>query len=140
MILEWPAVENADTYTITIAKNGEIICTLIFDDKGQLISIAFAAPSRDSNGRNVPMAEQAEKGWRYEVKGLEAGAEYIYTITAKKEDESILFTQSIDFTMPAPQGLNDVESGVKAHKFLRNGQIFILRGNKTYTLTGAELK
>ena len=140
VVLEWPAVENADTYTITIAKNGEIICSLIFDDEGHLISIAFAAPSRDSNGRNIPAAEQAAKGWRYEVKGLEAGAEYTYTITAKKEDESVLFTQSIDFTMPAPQGLNDINADTKAQKIIRNDQIFILRANKTYTVTGAEVR
>ena len=140
VILEWPAVDGAATYAITIFKNGELVCSLTFDAEGHLISVAFSAPSRDNNGRNVPMAEQAAKGWRYEVKGLEAGAEYTYTITAKKEDESVLFTQSIDFTMPAPQGLNDVESGVKAHKLLREGQLFILRGDKTYTLQGQEVK
>ena len=40
------------------------------------------------------------------------------------------------------EGIGDVNSSVKHNidKILRNGQIFILRGNKTYTLTGQEVK
>ena len=43
--------------------------------------------------------------------------------------------QGIDNT-PFPSG----EGRGEARKFLRDGQIFILRGDKTYTLTGAEVK
>ena len=139
VILEWPAVENADTYTITIAKNGEIICTLVFDDEGRLISIAFGAPARGDNGRNVPAAEKAAKGWRYEVKGLEPDTEYAYTVMAK-QNETVLFSETLDFTMPAPQGIDDVESGVKVPKLLRDNQVLILRGEKIYTVTGQEIK
>ncbi|MBQ5379486.1 MAG: hypothetical protein IIU10_04670, partial [Paludibacteraceae bacterium] len=40
------------------------------------------------------------------------------------------------------EGIDDVNSSVKhnTNKLLRNGQILILRGNKTYTLTGQEVK
>ncbi len=39
----------------------------------------------------------------------------------------------------APQGVEEVPSDqVQSTKFLRNGQIFILRGEKEYTLTGQE--
>lgn len=41
----------------------------------------------------------------------------------------------------APQGIDDVQSDkVQSTKIFRDGQIFILRGDKTYTLTGQELK
>ena len=40
-----------------------------------------------------------------------------------------------------PQGVENAQSNqVQSTKILRNGQIFILRGDKTYTLTGAEVK
>ncbi|MCR5532281.1 MAG: leucine-rich repeat domain-containing protein [Paludibacteraceae bacterium] len=139
VILEWPAVENADTYTITIAKNGEIICTLVFDDEGRLISIAFGAPARDGIGRNVPAAEKAAKGWRYEVKGLEPDTEYAYTVMAK-QNETVLYSETIDFTMPAPQGIDDINAATKSQKIVRDNQVLILRGDKTYTLTGQEVK
>ena len=39
------------------------------------------------------------------------------------------------------QGVDEVQSDqVQSTKFLRNGQIFILRGEKEYTLTGQEVK
>jgi hypothetical protein len=49
-----------------------------------------------------------------------------------------------DFTNILPisqQGLEDVQvNNVQSTKFLRDGQIFILRGDKTYTLQGQEVK
>ena len=43
-----------------------------------------------------------------------------------------------------PQGIEDVQGdnvqATKAHKILRNGQIFILRGEKIYTITGQKMK
>lgn len=40
----------------------------------------------------------------------------------------------------APQGIDDVESGVNAQKIVRDNQVLILRGEKTYTVTGQEVK
>ena len=37
------------------------------------------------------------------------------------------------------QGIEDIDASVHAVKFLQNGQIFILRGEKIYTVTGQEL-
>lgn len=38
-----------------------------------------------------------------------------------------------------PLGLEDVNTSTTIHKLLHNGQILILRGDKTYTLTGQEI-
>ena len=40
----------------------------------------------------------------------------------------------------AVTGVEEVESQIHRAKILRDGQIFILRGDKTYTITGAEVK
>lgn len=40
----------------------------------------------------------------------------------------------------SPEGVDEIRVEKSATKLLRNGQIFILRGNKTYTLTGQEVK
>ena len=143
--LEWPAVEGADTYTIAIYKNDELICTLVFDAEGRLISIRFAAPARGGNGRNIPVAEQATNGWRYVVNGLEGNATYTYSVVAKDENGNVLLSESIDFTMPVPLSVDNIDSsslqgGDRGRLILRNGQIFILRGDKTYTLQGQEVK
>ena len=141
VIIAWPAVEGATIYTIEIAKNGEVICTLVFNENGQLLAIRFAAPARNKDGRNVVAATQAGKGWTYTVTGMEAGATYTYSVTAKDDSDTKLFEQSVQFTMPASQGIDDMPANINgAQKFIRNGQIFILRGDKTYTLTGQEVK
>ena len=49
----------------------------------------------------------------------------------------------LDAVLGAPQGIDQLPlQGVEgqARKILRNGQIFILRGDKTYTLTGMEVR
>ena len=137
--LTWPAVNGADTYTIEIKKNGVSVCTLVFNANGQLISINFAAPARDGKGRNVPAAEQSANGWTYIVTGLEGNTSYTYSVTAKDVNGNVLLKQSVDFSTGVAQGIEDVLSDqVQCTKVIREGQIFILRGDKTYTLTGQE--
>ena len=137
--LTWPAVNGADTYTIEIKKNGVSVCTLVFNAHGQLISINFAAPARDGKGRNVPLAEQSANGWTYVVTGLEGNTSYTYSVTAKDVNGNVLLKQSVDFSTGVAQGIEDVLSDqVQCTKVMRNGQVFILRGDKTYTFTGQE--
>ena len=137
--LTWPAVNGADTYTIEIKKNGVLVCTLVFNANGQLISINFAAPARDGKGRNVPAAEHSANGWTYIVTGLEGNTSYTYSVTAKDVNGNVLLKQSVDFSTGVAQGIEDVLSDqVQCTKVMRNGQVFILRGDKTYTLTGQE--
>ena len=141
VILEWPAVTGADTYTITITKNGVVICTIKFDADGRFISISSATPARASNGRNVPAAEQIVKGWRYELKGLEENTQYTYNVTAKNGNV-VLSSTTINFTTTVERGIEEVSSSIQSdiQKIVRNGQVFILRGDRTYTLTGQEVK
>ena len=51
----------------------------------------------------------------------------------------------LDAVLGAPQDIENTpfpsgEGWGEARKLLRDGQILILRGNKTYTLTGAEVR
>ena len=69
--VSWPIVEDADTYDLTIYNETEDeIETYSFNAQGQLISIVFNAP-----GRNTPQQTQAA-GFSFTVTGLEEGISY----------------------------------------------------------------
>ena len=140
----WPTSENAATYTIEITKDGEVFCTLIFNGNGQLTGIAFA-PGRNGN-RHAPAAKMTANGMQFTVTGLNSATHYALTLQAKDDQDAVLASYSSEFTTtgtataidntPFPSG----EGRGEASKLLRNGQIFILRGDKTYRLQGQEVK
>ena len=138
--IAWPKVDNAYTYELVIKDhNGNIVCTLIFNSDGQLTSIAFNAPARN----NAPQQTQVA-GLAFTVTGLECGETYSYTLAAKDSNGNVLNTETGSFTTQAPLGFDEVPSNQvqspEAIKLLRDGQVLILRGDKTYTLQGQEVK
>ena len=141
----WPTNDNAATYTIQITKDGEVFCTLIFNANGQLTGIAFA-PSRDGQA-HAPQAIMTANGMQFTVTGLDSGTHYALTLQAKDSQETVLASYSSEFTTTgqnAPKGLDEISSslqgGDRGRLIYHDGQIFILRGEKVYTLTGQEIK
>ena len=63
-------------------------------------------------------------------------------MTAKGNNGNVLKTESGSFTTTGDaQGLEDVQgNNVQCTKIVHNGQIYLLRGEKVYTLTGQEVK
>ena len=134
----WPVVSGAATYELVIKdKDGNVICTLIFNMNGQLTQIAFGAPARDK----APQQTQST-GFAFTVTGLESGTGYDLTITSKDNNGSTLNTKTVSFTTTGePQALESVSAMYgESTKILRDGQILILRGDKIYTVTGQEVK
>ncbi len=140
--LTWPTNDNAASYTIQITKDGVLFCTLVFNANGQLTGIAFA-PSRDGQA-HAPQAIMTANGLQFTVTGLNSGTQYGYSVTAKDSNDQPVATYSGEFTTTGgsvPTDIDEVQSDqVPCTKVLRNGQIFILRGEKEYTLTGQEVK
>lgn len=161
----WPAVENAYTYELVIRdSSGNVVCTLVFDSKGYVISLTFKNPERkngSSDSQNV--------GFMFTINGLDESSTYTYTLTAKNDKDEVLNTESGSFTTASEseekpngdnhgngnsggsggsggsskpdQGLDEVQSNkVQSTKILRDGVMFIERDGKTYTVTGQEVK
>ena len=138
--ISWPTVSDANTYEVEITKDGEVSCVLTFNANGQLGGIAFT-PGR--NGANYTQQAQTT-GFKFTVTGLTSGTQYGYVVTSKNVEGTIIDTKSGTFTttgertMDIDQITNDLSP--TTYKILRNGQILILRGDKTYTITGQEVK
>ena len=139
--IEWRAADNAIAYIIEIRRNEELVCTMTFNAEGIILSATYAAPARDKAGNKVLAAVQTASGWKYTVDGLDANSEYTYTVTAKDSEDGVVYTKTGSFTTQASTGIDNVQSGkVQGTKVFIDGQIFILRGDKTYTITGTEVK
>ena len=136
----WPAVEGAATYELIIKdKEGNAICTLIFNANGQLTSIAFHAPSL------TPQQTQAT-GFSFTVTGLESGTNYDLTMTSKDNNGTTLQTQEISFTTTVDgetiEAIDQIsqQPNANSQKLIKDGQLFIFRGEKVYTLQGQEVR
>lgn len=78
---------------------------------------------------------------QFTVTGLNAATNYAYSITAKAEEGDVIASYSGTFdTSGAPQGMDELNANSQAIKLLLNGQILILRGDKTYTIHGTAIK
>ena len=139
----WPTEEDADTYTIMIEQDGEVVCTLIFNSEGQLLNIAFA-PGRDGN-HPVQYAESVAngKGFRFTVTGLEEGTDYTYDIIVKDSSNKTINSYSGKFTTEPYSAVDNTysqSSNTNCQKLFRNGQLIILRDGVEYNAMGAEIR
>ena len=134
----WPKVNNAYTSELIIRDTTDnVIDSLIFNAEGRLLSSTNNMPSKDNSLQQSQLA-----GFEYTINNLRGGTTYRCTITAKNEEGAPLYIKTITFTTTSePQA---IESASAIHgestKILRDGQILILRGDKTYTVTGQEVK
>ena len=135
--ITWPTEGNADTYTIVIKKDGEVVCTLTFNADGQLLNIAFA-PGREGN-HPAQYAEQANNGYRFTVTGLEEATDYTYTISTKDASNKTINTHSGKFTTKSITAVENTHSQspmTNCQKLIRNGQLVILRDGVEYNAQG----
>ncbi|MGN1239731.1 MAG: leucine-rich repeat domain-containing protein [Paludibacteraceae bacterium] len=136
----WPVTPTASSYTLTITKDGEVFCTLIFNNMGQLVGMAFA-PARDGKpSANQSDAQSTAYGFSFVVTNLDANSHYTYTFTVNGADSEVIETYSGSFdtteetALPATQQNNH-----PSRKVLHNGQVLILRNGETYDIMGQRL-
>ena len=142
VIITWPTEEGADTYTIVIKKDGEVVCTLTFNSEGQLISIAFA-PGRDGNHPAQYAEAVANGGYRFTVTGLEEGTHYTYNIDVKNTANQTINSHTGAFTTQSTTAVENTHSQspmTNCQKIFRNGQLIILRDGVEYNAMGQEIQ
>ena len=137
--ITWPTEDEADTYSIVITKDGEVFCTLTFNNNGQLVSIAFA-PGREGN-HPAQYAEATANGYRFTVTGLDEGTKYGYNLDVKDSANQTIQSYEGEFTTKSDvtTDMDNIKSTTNVQKLLRNGQLLIIRDGKTYNAQGAAL-
>ena len=126
-------IDGATTYELTVSLlNGTLVATYTYNSQGELNSTVYHVPSRTQ-----------KDAFQFIVSGLDSGTEYQYTVVAKDEKGNIVETKKGTFETKSPMDIdNIIESSDlrNSKKILLDGQIYILRGEKTYTLTGQEVR
>ena len=121
----WSATENGK---VTLSASTGTLATSEFETSS---SSSFEELSTTLTGgdNTTTITFTGTAGNRINIKNVKV-------VQAIAEDFSKFYT-----TCPnTPTALDTTEAGVKAVKVLREGQIFILRGEKVYTLTGVEVR
>ena len=137
--ITWPTEDEAETYSIVITKDGEVFCTLTFNNKGQLVSIAFA-PGREGN-HPAQYAEATANGYRFTVTGLKEGTKYGYNLNVKDSNNQTIQSYEGEFTTMSDvtTDMDNVTSTTNCQKIFRDGKLLIIRDGKTYNAQGVEL-
>ena len=125
--MRWPVVDNAETYSLSIKdKKGTVVCTLEFNNEGQLQSIAFGKPALNNE------TEQTEAtGFKFTIVGLSEATLYDYLLEAKDGGNKVIKSYSGTFgTTGATVGLEEITSPEQLQEMLQNPntRIYNLQG------------
>ena len=105
------------TFTITFVNwDGSVLLRLTDLEEGTTPIYTGATPTRHDDEQYTYTFE----GWNPDVVAVTGDATYTATYTA----------------IPKTVGIDDVDACITHHKFFHDGQIYIRRGDKTYTITG----
>ena len=136
----WPVNPTACSYTLTITKDGEVFCTLIFNNMGQLVGMAFAPARNGEQSANQDDAQSTAYGFSFVVTNLDANSHYTYTFTVNGADSEVIETYSGSFDTSEVTALSETEQPNKpSRKIIRDGQVVILRNGETYDMMGQRL-
>lgn len=135
----WPFIEGGFSYSLTIYSDAACttpLLTLTFNQYGQLTGIHFEnmAPRRTT---------AQEEGFTYTISGLDANTQYFFKMETRDEDNKLINTDEGSFSTTnnttSVETISDHQSPI-TNKVFKDGVLYILRGNHTYTLTGQEVK
>ncbi len=138
----WGAPSNAATYTLELQQEEAPFFTLVFNTTGQLQSISLAPIGSQVR---LSAADNLGNGFAFEATGLTQNTRYNYTLTTADIVEAAIETHEGYFyttsdIVPTDTGETVEENTSTPQKVLIDGQIYILRNGKTYTLTGVEVE
>ena len=139
--ITWEKEDDADTYIIVIKQGDKVVCTLIFDAEGNLVSINYL-PGREGNNHGIQYAVQMGESFQYTITGLASSTTYTYTVTAIDDSDNTINTYSGEFTTHNATSVENTHSQspmTTVHKFLRDGQLLIIREGKMYNVLGASV-
>ena len=139
--ITWQKEDDADTYIIVIKQGDKVVCTLIFDAEGNLVSVNYL-PGRESNKHGIQHAGLTSDSFQYTITGLTPSTDYTYTVTATDDSDNTISSYSGEFTThhaTSVENTNSPSPTIDCQKILYEDHIYILRDGKIYSIMGQEM-
>ena len=132
--IEWPEDENAERYNVEISEEGKEEINSFTVASYNNTNTNYANDRRQILNSNIT-------GIKFTLIGLREETIYNYTLNVIDNLGEVINSYSGSFeTGGSIEGYDLIQSDAAPHKLFRDGQILILRGDRTYTLTGVEVK
>ena len=135
----WGAVEGAETYVLHVyrdAAQAEEICYVVFDKTGKVISINFV--------RHAPKRYAEVEQFTYTLDGLTPGTQYWYTVVGRNAEEKAVESTHGSFRTKGEgentESIDFIGEKENVHKFLRDGQIYLIYEGRMYDVRGNQIK
>lgn len=141
-LLTWFPDVRVWHYEVKLYKNSILEQQFLVDENGKIISSQQFAPS--IYRQKMDTTNSSTDYFVISLGNLTPSSEYEYTIEGVDTQNAPIYQSNGTFTtLSGEEGLFDIISDdprKQAVKLLRDGQIFILRGEKVYTVTGEEVR
>ena len=139
--IRWIPTPEATEYTISVYTSDTLFRQYHVDGDGNLIEPQNAPHHIHPIKKDT--TSSTDEFYVLTMDGLDEATDYVYTITGTNSAQQQVYHEEGSFrTTENSEGFLDTfaDDPDKPRKTLRNGQILILRGDKTYTLTGTETR
>ena len=136
VVITTPYVEYVSTFTIIVwadAEHTQCVAIISYTSTGQIVSVTYPKAVRRAT-RNSDIS--------LEICGLEPNTQYYCTLMACDDDGSSLQTVENTFTTTEAisTDIDSIDSIITPVKIIRDGQLFIQRGNELFNAQGARVK
>lgn len=138
-VITTPQLDYVYSFTLFIwadEAHTQVLLIITYDSEGNQLSV-----TRPSAVRRIPAAVGTDI--TFEVGGLKPSQIYNYTLVACEDDGSILTSLNSSFTTaadPISSHLGNLFEQEGTVKFIRDGQLIILRNGKWYNALGVQVK
>ena len=129
---------------LKVKKSGKLINFRL--KEGEYVKVKFGqvntTPKVAINGGDYTAMTITDDVYTYNATGEDLVSIYIDVAKQAVVYKQIMINEEIqDVTLPdTPTAIDNTADEIKAVKFIENGQLFIRRGEKVYTITGEEVK
>lgn len=140
-VIKWMPEVEVDQYTISVYTSDTLFRQYHVDGDGNLIEPQNAPHHIHPIKKDTTYS--TDEFYVLTMDGLDEATDYVYTITGTNSAQQQVYHEEGSFrTTENSEGFLDTfaDDPDKPRKTLRNGQIYILRREKIYTLTGQEVR